>query len=276
MAKKVKKVTTTVTEEVVTTDEKTLIVSILDRSGSMSSIIEDAIGGFNEFLKNQKKLDDDASMSVVLFDDRYELLYNNVDLKEVKKLTRKEWSPRGMTALYDAIGKTINDVDSELSKLKKKKRPNKILVAIVTDGLENASTEFTHSDIQKLIKKKEKEDWQFVYLAANQNAFNNGTSLGISGGNTFTYSNTSVGNAVMFDSLSKATKTYRSVSTASANYSATVSNLFDGDENNLNEENDSIKFDGDIISNATFTTNPDSINFTTTTNFVEDEEEKED
>ena len=107
MAKKVIK-KTIITEETVSNGEKTLIVFIGDRSGSMSPIIDDAIGGFNEFLRKQKKLDDDATMTVVLFDDRYELLYNNVDLQKVNKMTRDDWSPRGMTALYDAIGKTIS------------------------------------------------------------------------------------------------------------------------------------------------------------------------
>jgi len=252
MAKKIVK-KTTVTTTVTDGTNKTLIVCILDRSGSMSSVIGDAIGGFNEFLKKQKKLDEDATMTVALFDDRYELLYNNVDLQKVKKLTRDEWSPRGMTALNDAIGKTINDVSSEIKKLKKSKRPDKILVAIVTDGYENASREFSGNDIKNLIKKKEKDDWQFVYLAADQDAFDVGTSLGMTGGNTFTYTNTSAGNAAMFNTLSSATKLYRSVSKDDANYSAVSASLLDSGTN----ESDS---------DVTFTT-------TASTTDAEDDEE---
>jgi uncharacterized protein YegL len=226
MAKKIIKKTTVTKTTVIDGTNKTLIVCILDRSGSMGSIVNDAIGGFNEFLKKQKKLDEDATMTVALFDDRYELLYNNVNLQKVKKITRDEWSPRGMTALNDAIGKTINDVESEIRKLKRSKRPDKILVAIVTDGYENASKEYTGSDIKKLIKKKEKDDWQFVYLAANQDAFNVGTSFGVSGGNTFSYSNTAYGNTQMFDSLGYATKKFRSVKTSDVNYAAVSASLF--------------------------------------------------
>lgn len=228
MAKKLIKkttVTTTVTEG----SNKTLIVCILDRSGSMESIVDDAIGGFNGFLKKQKKQDEDATMTVALFDDRYELLYNNVDLNKVKKITRDVWSPRGLTALNDAIGKTINDVGSEINKQKKSKRPDKILVAIVTDGWENASKEYTGSDIKKLIKKKEKDDWQFVYLAADQDAFKVGTSFGVKGGNTFSYFNTSAGNTMMFNSLSNATSKFRSVKLDDANYHAVANSLLADD-----------------------------------------------
>ena len=227
MAKKtVKKTIITTTEEVVD-GNKTLIVCILDRSGSMGSIIDDAIGGFNSYLKKQKKVDEDAAMTVALFDDRYELLYNNVDLQKIKKITRDEWDPRGMTALYDAIGKTINDVEREIKDLPRSKRPDKVMVAIATDGGENSSREFNSSDIKKLIKKKEKDDWHFAFLAADQDAFSVGRSFGIKGGNTFNYTNTSTGNAVMFDSLSSATTKMRGVLKSSALYSTVSNSLFD-------------------------------------------------
>jgi hypothetical protein len=145
-----------------------------------------------------------------------------------------------MTGLYDAVGKTINDVESELKKVKKSQRPDKILVAIVTDGGENASKEFTHSDIKKLIKKKECDDWQFVFLAADQDAFSVGTSFGVRGGNTFTYSNTSSGNAMMFDSLGYATKTFRSVAKTDANYSVVSASLFSGGDGDGDKEDISL------------------------------------
>lgn len=249
-----KTVKKTIITETVEDGNKTLIVCILDRSGSMSSVIDDAIGGFNEFLKKQKKLDEDATMSVVLFDDRYELLYNNVNLQDVKKMTREDWSPRGMTALNDAIGRTINDVESELKKLKNSERPDKILVAIVTDGHENASREFTGQDIKNLIKKKEKEDWQFVYLAANQDAFSVGTSYGFSGGNTLSYTNTSVGNTIMFDSLSSAATKYRSVSKNAANYTTVTNSLF-SDVGDVDVDGKNTTTNAGSISLGTTTTN---------------------
>jgi hypothetical protein len=113
MADKKKKVTTTVTtttvtETIVPVNEKTHIICILDRSGSMGSIIGASISGFNEFLGKQKALPDKATITVALFDDQYNILYDNIDIKNAEKLTTSTWVPRGMTALYDAIGKTIN------------------------------------------------------------------------------------------------------------------------------------------------------------------------
>jgi hypothetical protein len=237
MAKKKVVKTTTVTKETIITDEKTQIVCILDRSQSMSSIINEAIGGFNQFLKEQRELPDEASITVALFDNQYELLYNNVDIKETKDLTRAEWSPRGMTALYDAIGRTINDVKAAHEKLKKKDRPDKVLVCIVTDGEENSSREFRLSDIEKLIKDCEKDDWAFVYLAANQDAFEVGTGFGIRAGNTYTFTADVGGTFNMSNTLNNASVAYRSMSTSDVDYSTKVSSLMD-DEGVKDDEKD--------------------------------------
>lgn len=227
MAKKITKtktVVTTITEEI--TNEKTQIICILDRSGTMRSIIDDSIGGFNEFLETQKNLSDEATMTVALFDDRYELLYDNVDVKSVKEMTRNVWSPRGMTALYDAIGITINNVRAEHLKLGDEK-PAKVLVCIVTDGLENASKEYTLNSIKDLIGECEKDNWNFMYLAANQDAFSVGTSFGVSAGNTFTYKASTDGVKNMSMTMNEAAVTYRSMSTYSADFGTASKNLID-------------------------------------------------
>jgi len=255
MSKKKKKVTTTVTttvtEEIINvpTNEKTHIICILDRSGSMSSIIGDSIGGFNTFLKKQKELPDEATITVALFDDKYELLYDNVDIKKAEEVTNTVWYPRGLTALYDAIGKTINDEKSRFVKLGKE-TPAKVLVCIVTDGLENASHEYKNDDIKKLIKKCENDDWNFIYLAANQNAFAVGTSFGVSGANTFTYTSNSSGVFDMSNTLINATVSYRGMSSNSDDFSKrskslindsadtpVVPNVTTEDSGNANTEN---------------------------------------
>ena len=230
MSKKVVKKTTTVTTEVTenSVGEKTQIVCILDRSGSMESIIGDAIGGFNEFIKEQKKLEDEASMTVALFDDRYDLLYDNIPIKEVKDFDRSTWSPRGLTALYDAIGKTVNTVKQTHKNLKKKERPDKVLVCIVTDGMENHSKEYTQSQIQDLIKECEKEhDWAFIYLSANQDAFAAGTSFGISGGNTYTFTADGAGMENVSATLTNAATYYRNASRDDVDFNANSTNLMD-------------------------------------------------
>ena len=227
MAKK-KKVTTTVTttttEEIILTNEKTQIVCILDRSGSMASIINDSIGGFNSFLKEQKELPDESTLTVALFDDQYDILYDNIDIKKAEELTNKTWIPRGMTALYDAIGKTINQVKTTHTKLGSEK-PAKVLVCIVTDGEENASKEYNLDAIKKLIKSCEDDDWNFLYLAANQDAFSVGKSFGVSAGNTFTYTASAAGTGVLFSTVNTTASNYRGMSTTSADFKTRSKNL---------------------------------------------------
>jgi uncharacterized protein YegL len=235
--KKVKKTTTTtVVEETIMTDNKTQIVCILDRSGSMQTRIGDAIGGFNSFIEEQKELDEPATVTVALFDDEYELLYDNVDLSKVKEVTRAEWSPRGMTALHDAIGKTVNTVAANHAKMKKADRPNKVLVCIITDGYENASHEYNKSQITSLTKKMERKDWRFIYIGANQDAHAEGTKMGYSVGNTYTYdANTSVGNKTMFAKMSAGTSKLRGMATSDALYASASLNLMADDTNDIGQ-----------------------------------------
>ncbi|MFW6272391.1 MAG: hypothetical protein ACOC2U_01260 [bacterium] len=227
--KKIKKVTT-VTEEYYEdapkTNEKTHIICILDRSGSMSSIIDDSIGGFNTFLKQQKELPDEATITVALFDDRYDLIYDNVDIKNARELTKKDWFPRGTTALYDAIGKTIN---SEKARLDLSDKKTKVLVCVVTDGYENSSTEYNNDNIKSLIKDCENDDWNFIYLAANQDAFSVGRSFGISGANTYTYTTDTLGVMDMSDTISYAATSYRSMSMDDEDFNSKSKSLIDDD-----------------------------------------------
>ncbi len=237
MSKKKKTIKKTIIKEIIETNEKTHIISILDRSGSMANIISDSIGGFNTFLKQQKELPDDATITIVLFDDEYEVLYSNVNIKNVDLLTDKIWTPRGTTALYDAIGKTINSEKIKLNKLKDE-APDKVLVCIVTDGMENASREFRLDDIKKMIKDCENDNWNFIYLAANQDAFSVGRSFGISGGNTFTYTADIDGVKNVMDLLGQTTSLYRSMSSTSTSFQADSKNLITNDfeESDENDE----------------------------------------
>ena len=268
MAKKVKTTTTvtTVTEEIL--NEKTHLVCILDRSGSMSPIMNDSIGGFNTFLKQQKELPDEATITVVLFDDKYELLYDNVDIKKAEELTDKIWYPRGMTALYDAIGKTINAEKANFAKLGDEK-PAKVLVCIVTDGLENASKEYNKNGIKSLIKKCEDEDWNFIYLAANQDAMTVGDSFGISVGNTYTYTATSAGVTNMSMTMNNASASYRSMSNMDGDFNKKSKNLLDGNIDHINLTNSNTSLTGSATSvnggattNSVTYTNPPSTNTT--------------
>lgn len=211
----------------------THIISILDRSGSMESVKDDAIGGFNSFLKSQKELKEKATMSVVLFDDLYEQLYDGKDVKldKVQELTKETFVPRGMTALYDAIGKSINNYKKTLEGLKTAEKPDKVLVIIVTDGQENHSKEFTNiHQINNLITEMKGKNWQFMFLCATEDAFKTGASLGISKGNTFQFANTSVGNATLYSKVSSATAMYRSASVQDATFDSLSNNLLIDEE----------------------------------------------
>jgi len=157
----------------------TEIIFLLDRSGSMGGLENDTIGGFNAFIEKQKKMPGETIVTTVLFDDRYEILWNGVDVKDIK-LTEKEYYVRGMTALLDAIGKTILDVNNRLSITEESRRPGKVIFVITTDGMENASKEFTYEKVRELIKQQtEKHNWEFIFLGASIDAVKEAGSIGV-------------------------------------------------------------------------------------------------
>ena len=179
------------------------IICILDRSGSMHSVREDAIGGFNTFLEEQKKVEGSADLTLILFDDRYEVVKDKIDINEVEPLTDATYYPRGSTSLYDAIGKTINSIGARLASTPEDERPESVLIAILTDGYENTSREFSQTQIFDMITHQtEKYEWDFIYLAANQDSMSVGSSMGFSTKNTLDFSQDSEGVAVAYAAVS--------------------------------------------------------------------------
>lgn len=171
----------------------TEIIFLLDRSGSMGGLESDTIGGFNAFIKKQSQMDGDTIVTTVLFDDKYEILWNGVDAKKIK-LTSKEYFVRGCTALLDAAGKTILDVGYRLSRTEESNQPGKVIFVITTDGMENASKEFTHEKVKELIKhQQEKYSWEFIFLGANIDTAKEADSLGISAENAYNFEASSDG-----------------------------------------------------------------------------------
>ena len=168
------------------------IVFLLDRSGSMGGLESDTIGGYNSYLSKQK--DKNAKVTTVLFDDQYEMLHDRVDIKKVKKLTSEEYYVRGCTALLDAIGKTINYIDSC--------KPKKVIFVITTDGLENASKEFSKKKIKSLIKKH--DNWEFIYIGAGIDSYAEGSSIGIKDSNISNYVKDRKGTSKLFGAALKA------------------------------------------------------------------------
>lgn len=173
------------------------IVFLLDRSGSMAGSESDTIGGYNSYLEKQRKNKINTKITTVLFDNEYEILHERTDIKEVQKITEKEYYVRGCTALLDAIGKTIINID-------RKVKNNKVLFIITTDGLENASREFTKEKIKSLIELH--PNWEFLYIGANIDSYKEGASLGIKSQNIANYNKNKKGTENLYESINFATK----------------------------------------------------------------------
>jgi uncharacterized protein YegL len=199
----------------------TKIVFIVDRSGSMSSIATDMIGGYNRFIEDQKKLNHGTcDVSFYQFNEGYETIYENTPVAFVKNLDRDTFIPNGSTALYDAIGRTILAVGRQLEKLAESERPDKVLIAIITDGYENASKEFTAEKVKKMIEEQtSKYSWIFTYLGANQDAWSVGQNIGISTSRSLNYVANAKGANAMFDSLTSNVSSLRMCSGDSVSFS---------------------------------------------------------
>ena len=198
-----------------TKDLVTEIVCIIDKSGSMHTIKNDAIGGFNTFIEEQKKLEGKANASLILFNTEYSPVYYNKPLGDVDPLNEKTFQPSGGTALLDAIGRTLNEL---MTKEGTEIAPDKYLVVILTDGEENSSREYTNEAIKKIIEDlRAKGNWEFVYLGANQDAFSVAGGMGISVSNSMNFTADSEDTKILYRKMSKMSASYRS----SAMYSDT-------------------------------------------------------
>lgn len=164
----------------------TLIAFLLDRSGSMQSIKSDVIGGFDAFLTEQRAGDGECVVTLAQFDNEYEVVYRSVPVSEVPPL---ELIPRNSTALLDSMGKLITDTAAEIDALNEDAKPGTVIVAIMTDGLENASHEWRRPDIKALVEQQSNQfGWEFLYMGADQDAVEVGKDLGVKAEQAVTYS----------------------------------------------------------------------------------------
>lgn len=182
----------------------TEIVFILDRSGSMGGLERDTIGGYNSMLERQKKEEGEAVLSTVLFDDKIEVLHDRKDLYDVKPITNSDYYVRGCTALLDAVGGTIQHIGNVHKNMPADQRPEKTLFIITTDGMENASKEYTYSKVKKLVEeKKKKYHWEFVFLGANIDAVEVAGRFGVAKNRAVRYECDSAGTELNFKVMSK-------------------------------------------------------------------------
>ena len=149
----------------------TELVFILDKSGSMSGLEKDTIGGYNAMLNKQKDVEGSCILTTVLFDHRYELLHDRMDIRAVRPMTEREYEVGGSTALLDAIGRTIHKIASVQEHTAEEYRAEKVMVVIITDGEENASRLYSSKEVKRMIRRqKERFGWEFIFLGANIDA----------------------------------------------------------------------------------------------------------
>lgn len=190
-----------------TKPDSSLIAVVMDRSGSMEDICDITIKGFNEFLKNQKEQPGDCVMYYTHFDHEYNIVHSYVPLANMPELTTETYQPRGNTALLDAVGRTIRQVGQDLAARSEDERPSNIVFVIQTDGMENASHEYTRQQVFDLISEhRDLWKWNFLFLGASQDSMQEAQSMGIASGQSLNYSgqNTKVAYAAASSNVSHA------------------------------------------------------------------------
>lgn len=205
----------------------TEIVFILDRSGSMAGLEDDTIGGFNGMIEKQKQEQGDAYVSTILFDNDCEIVHDRVDIRKVPPMTREEYYVRGCTALLDAVGKAIHHIGNVHKYAREEDRPERTLFIITTDGMENASREYSYDWVRRMIEhEKEKYGWEFLFLGANIDAAREAARFGISEDRAANYHADREGTAVVYEAMSEAVCSVRACRPVSADWKRLVDEDF--------------------------------------------------
>ena len=186
--------------------ELTELVFILDRSGSMSGLEDDTIGGFNGMIKKQKEEGEQVNVTTVLFDDQVEVIHDRFSIDIVEPLTNKDYYVRGCTALLDAVGTSIKKVENVQNHLPEDHKAGRVLFVITTDGHENSSREYSYPKIKKMIDAKKETGWEFIFLGANIDAAAEAEKIGIARNRAVTYENDSEGIMHNFSAVSNVVK----------------------------------------------------------------------
>ena len=201
----------------------TEIVFILDRSGSMAGLEADTIGGFNAMIQKQKAAEGEAYVSTILFDNHTEVIHDRVDIQMIQPMTRKDYYVRGCTALLDAVGKSIHHIGNVHKYAREEDRPEKTIFVITTDGMENASKEYTYERVRKMIEQEqEKHGWEFIFLGANIDAAKEAARFGISEDRAANYHADHQGTAVIYEAMSEAVCNVRACRPMTADWKRNV------------------------------------------------------
>jgi Mg-chelatase subunit ChlD len=201
----------------------TEIICIIDKSGSMGSLKSDTLGGYNSFIESQQKLDCKSKITTILFNSSTQILNDGVDIQECELLNNSNYITQGGTALLDAIGDAIDNMNKRLVKTPKADRPSKIVCVIITDGEENQSRQYTKDKINCMIEfQRELLDWEFLFLGANQDAIQAGSNLGIRTDRSVTFSANSRGVDSVYENLSKTITNFTTQGVIEDNWSSNI------------------------------------------------------
>jgi uncharacterized protein YegL len=188
----------------------TEIVFILDRSGSMAGLEQDTIGGFNSLIQKQREEEGEALISTVLFDHHTEVIHDRVPLDQIPPLTRKEYYVRGSTALLDAVGRSVHHIGNVHKYAREEDRPEHTLFVITTDGMENASRQYSYERVRSLIERQKKEfGWEFLFLGANIDAAREAARFGIHPDKAVNYHADRRGTRVIYETVCDTVSDFR-------------------------------------------------------------------
>lgn len=205
----------------------TELVFILDRSGSMSGLEDDTIGGFNSMIEKQKGEPGEAYVSTVLFDNVSEVIHDRIDIQKIEPMTRNQYYVRGSTALLDAVGSAIHHIGNVHKYARPEDRPEKTLFVITTDGMENASRQYSYERVKMMIERNtDKYGWEFIFLGANIDATKEAARFGIRADRAANYNADSVGTAVVYEAVCDAVCSVRSSKSMSAKWKKKVDEDF--------------------------------------------------
>ena len=203
----------------------TELVFILDRSGSMSGLEADTIGGFNAMIEKQKQEPGEAFVSTILFDNVSEVLHDRVKLADVPKMTDRDYTVRGCTALIDAIGGAIHHIANIHKYAREEDVPEKTLFVITTDGMENASRRYSSGEVKRMIEKeKSRYGWEFLFIGANIDAVETGARFGIGRDRVANYVSDSQGTGILYDSVNDAVSQVRGCAPLSPKWNQRMEN----------------------------------------------------
>lgn len=203
--------------------DKTELVFILDRSGSMSGLESDTIGGFNGLLEKQRKEQGACIVTTALFDDQYELLHDRIAMEGIAPISEKDYYVRGSTALLDAIGRTIDKIAAVQRHTQENERAARTLFVIITDGLENASREYGYAQVKRMVEEqKERHGWEFLFLGANIDAIATAERFGIHADRAVNYHADNAGTALNYSAVDRAVSDLRAARPLAASWKADI------------------------------------------------------